>query len=406
MQVYSISEINGYLHNKFLSDSKLQDLVLSGEISNFKCHSSGHCYLTLKDDKAAIRAVIFRRAAQQLRFAPQNGMKVIAQGSVGVYERDGSYQLYIEKLMPKGMGELTVRYEQLKEKLRNEGIFAPEHKRKLPLRPHCIGIVTSETGAVLHDIFRVASLRDSGVKLLLCPAQVQGESAAEQIVAAIEKLNALELCDVLIVGRGGGSMEDLWCFNEKKTVRAIYNSKVPVVTAIGHETDFTLSDFAADRRAATPSQAAEFCVPQRGALLEGIEAKQKIMSIAVTKRLNLAKIRLNNLNVRFGNSLLTCLQQKKRSLDNVTSILHHTAKSSLSERELHLVRFLERYEGLNPERILKRGYALLSNKNGTLSHIAQLKIGDTFKGRLQDGNFIARIEAVEMEGKNGKEKDI
>ena len=258
MAIYNVSEVNNYIYNLVFADKILQKIMVRGEISNFKLHTSGHCYLTLKDDKAAIKTVIFRRAAQKIKFRPENGMKVIACGNIGVYERDGAYQLYVSQLIPDGVGELNLYYEQLKQKLTAEGLFDEIYKKPLPFYPKCIGIITSKTGAVLHDIFHVASLRNPNVKLLLYPVKVQGQGSAEEITTALKFFNKQRICDVIIMGRGGGSIEDLWSFNDEQVVRTVFNSKIPVVSAVGHETDYTLTDFVSDMRAATPSQAAEF----------------------------------------------------------------------------------------------------------------------------------------------------
>ena len=258
--VYSVSEINNFIKHILEQEPELRNLQVVGEISNFKRYPSGHCYFTLKDAGAVLKCVMFRSKAVNLRFQPQNGDTVVAVGRLAVYERDGVYQLYTDLLLQQGVGDLMQAYEKLKQKLERAGLFAPERKQQLPLHPRTVGIITSPAGAAVRDVITVSRRRNQGIKLLLYPVKVQGEDAAAEIAAAIEFFNRKKLADVLIVGRGGGSIEDLWAFNEEVTVRAVADSKIPVVSAVGHETDFTLCDFAADVRAATPSQAAELVV--------------------------------------------------------------------------------------------------------------------------------------------------
>ena len=261
MAVHSVSDVNRYLKDLLAGEPLLQGISVRGEISNFKQYPSGHCYFTLKDTNSALKCVMFRSRAQYLRFLPQNGMQVVAGGSIAVYERDGVYQLYVDNLIPEGTGDLALAFEQLKEKLAAEGLFDPARKQPLPAFPKKIGVVTSSAGAVLRDIYRVSKRRWPGIQLVLYPVQVQGEGAAEQIARGIDFFAEEYAVDVIIAGRGGGSMEDLWAFNEEPVVRAIAACPVPLISAVGHETDFTLADFAADVRAATPSQAAELAVP-------------------------------------------------------------------------------------------------------------------------------------------------
>lgn len=269
-QGFSVSEVNQYLKQLLESQSDLHHIPVLGEVSNFKRYGSGHCYFTLKDEKSALKCVMFKSSAAHLSFTPQNGEKVVALGSISVYERDGVYQLYVSAMRRQGIGDLMQAYEALKEKLTKEGLFDASRKKPLPRLPRAIGIITSPSGAAVHDIITVSRRRNKGVKLILYPASVQGEEAAGEIVHAIDFFQRNHLADLLIVGRGGGSIEDLWAFNEEPVVRAIAASKIPIISAVGHETDFTLSDFAADARAATPSQAAEFAVIDVAAYRNGI----------------------------------------------------------------------------------------------------------------------------------------
>lgn len=269
-QGFSVSEVNQYLKQLLESQSDLHHIPVLGEVSNFKRYGSGHCYFTLKDEKSALKCVMFKSSAAHLSFTPRNGEKVVALGSISVYERDGVYQLYVSAMRRQGIGDLMQAYEALKEKLTKEGLFDESRKKPLPRLPRAIGIITSPSGAAVHDIITVSRRRNKGVKLILYPASVQGEEAAGEIVHAIDFFQRNHLADLLIVGRGGGSIEDLWAFNEEPVVRAIAASKIPIISAVGHETDFTLSDFAADARAATPSQAAEFAVIDVAAYRNGI----------------------------------------------------------------------------------------------------------------------------------------
>lgn len=269
-QGFSVSEVNQYLKQLLESQSDLHHIPVMGEVSNFKRYGSGHCYFTLKDEKSALKCVMFKSSAAHLSFTPQNGEKVVALGSISVYERDGVYQLYVSAMRRQGVGDLMQAYEALKEKLTKEGLFDASRKKPLPRLPRAIGIITSPSGAAVHDIITVSRRRNKGVKLILYPASVQGEEAAGEIVHAIDFFQRNHLADLLIVGRGGGSIEDLWAFNEEPVVRAIAASEIPIISAVGHETDFTLSDFAADARAATPSQAAEIAVIDVAAYRNGI----------------------------------------------------------------------------------------------------------------------------------------
>ena len=267
-QALSVTQVNLYIKDVIARDDILCDVLVKGELSNFKAHSSGHMYMSLKDESGVMRAVMFRSAASKLTFRPQNGMKVIAHGRISVYERDGQYQLYIDDMQQEGQGDLYVAFEQLKQKLAAEGFFDPVHKKPLPKYPKRVGVVTAPTGAAIRDIINVLTRRFSYADIVLYPVLVQGENSAASIVGAIEYFNAQRSADVLIVGRGGGSIEDLWSFNEEVVARAIYNSEIPIVSAVGHEIDFTIADFVADLRAPTPSAAAELVVPSQIELAE------------------------------------------------------------------------------------------------------------------------------------------
>lgn len=396
MNIYSVSQINSYINNLISSDTILKKIMIRGEISNFKLHYSGHCYLTLKDDNAAIRAVIFRRHAQKLSFKPENGMSVIACGSVNVYERDGAYQLYIEQLIPDGAGALSTRYEQLKKQLEEEGLFAPEHRKTLPQHARSIGIITSRTGAVLHDIFTVSSRRDPSVKLLLYPVLVQGEGSARQLIAALHYFNKhKDLCDVIIIGRGGGSMEDLWSFNEESVVRAVYASQIPVVSAVGHETDYTLTDFVSDRRAATPSEAAELCVPSRAEWLQRLASVQAHLTEIAHREVDTARERLDRCSqsIVFKDAY-ELLADKYQQIDILTADLSKWVHDALADKRNKLTLLSEKTALLDPQAALQRGYTMLYKNDKVAACAADLNKDDKVKIVLADGHASAVIEDI------------
>ncbi|WP_196590176.1 exodeoxyribonuclease VII large subunit [Pectinatus frisingensis] len=407
MTIYNVSEINTYIKELFSTDNNLRKVMIRGEISNFKFHSSGHCYLTLKDEHAALRAVIFRRFAQKLRFRPENGMKVIACGSISVYDRDGTYQLYIEQLVPDGIGDLNLYYEQLKNKLTLEGLFNPEHKRSLPIYPKTIGIITSKTGAVLHDIYNVASQRNPAVKLLLYPVMVQGDGSAEQIVKALQYFDChYDLCDVLIIGRGGGSMEDLWSFNDERVVRAVYAAKLPIVSAVGHETDYTLTDFASDVRASTPSHAAQLCVPSREELLKKIYLLQTNLSNVIENYLASCHTRLNNCrNNKLFNDTYSPLGDSWQQLDLLISQLNNAVNHQFTDKQ-HIITVLsEKLALLNPETALQRGYSMVYRGNTVITSTDQLAKNDLLQIVLSDGQVSATVNALKKKGEHYAKKE-
>lgn len=367
MNIVTVSEITKYIKQLLEYDSKVASVFVRGEISNFKRHYSGHCYFTLKDSKATIRAVMFKSRAQFLKFDPKDGMKVIAGGQITVFERDGQYQLYVTQLLPEGIGELSLAFTQLKEKLQAEGLFADERKRSLPVLPQAIGLVTSATGAVLRDIITVSKRRHPGIILKLYPVQVQGPEAPMQIVHAIEVFNKLADVDVIIVGRGGGSIEELWAFNDERVVRAIVASKIPIVSAVGHQTDYTLADFAADRRAATPSQAAEFVVPDVRELYKYITTLQTMLE-------NIARNLLKNHRMRLKQSTESrslkypyeMLSKQQQTLDNYVQLLDQAIKKVVLEKQNKFRITAEKLSMLNPLAVLARGYSIVRTPHGQL----------------------------------------
>lgn len=395
MAVHSVSEINRYIKNLIAGELPLQHMLVRGEISNFKQYPSGHCYFTLKDKLSALKCVMFRSYAQHLRFLPVNGLQVIAGGSMAVYERDGVYQLYAESLVPEGTGDLALAFEQLKEKLSAEGLFAEAHKKPLPRFPRKIGVVTSLAGAVLRDIYHVSSRRWPMVQLVLYPVQVQGEGAAEQIVRAIEFFNRSYPVDTLIVGRGGGSMEDLQAFNEEIVVRAVFASRIPVISAVGHETDFTLIDFVSDQRAATPSQAAELAVPDR----EELQRYLLMLSARLTRgaESELADCRKRLLHLMQRPALKEpqkLLASRRQRLDMAVLKLQQGTRTAMTEKQHGLEVAMEKLEMLSPVQVLRRGYGIVEQEGKVLSSVREAAAGSLIKVTLKDGSLSARIESL------------
>lgn len=392
MNVITVSDITKYIKKSMDLDTGLANVFIRGEVSNFKQHYSGHCYFTLKDKNASIKSVMFKSKAQYLKFMPTNGMKVVANGSITVFERDGMYQLYVNMLLPEGAGELSLTFEQLKSKLSDEGLFASENKKSIPVLSQRIGIVTSATGAVLHDIYTVAKRRNPKVSLFLYPVQVQGSEAAGQIAAAIEFFNARYPVDVLIVGRGGGSIEDLWAFNEEIVVRAIFASKIPVIAAVGHETDYTLTDFVADLRAATPSQAAELAVKDATEMCRYIDSLASRLNLLV-QRILLDKhnqLKRCQENKAFTNPQVV-LNQKKQLTDYLTDKLVSEQQKILQNKKHHLMVLLEKLQMLNPAAILGRGYSFVKSENAVVKSVEQLQPQTVVDVIVADGEFSAVV---------------
>ena len=394
MAVHSVSDVNRYLKDLLAGEPLLQGISVRGEISNFKQYPSGHCYFTLKDINSALKCVMFRNRAQYLRFLPQNGMQVVAGGSIAVYERDGVYQLYVDSLIPEGTGDLALAFEQLKEKLAAEGLFDPARKQPLPAFPKKIGVVTSSAGAVLRDIYRVSKRRWPGIQLVLYPVQVQGEGAAEQIARGIDFFAEEYAVDVIIAGRGGGSMEDLWAFNEEPVVRAIAACPVPLISAVGHETDFTLADFAADVRAATPSQAAELAVPDRSEVMRQVENLTGQLTRQVQRELALRRQRLEGLlNSRVMREPQSMLAERRQRLDFLLAGLQRTAKAELQSKQHKLGLILNRLAAINPVAVMGRGYGIVTKQDKLVSSIQTVEIDDELQLTFTDGHVQAKVLA-------------
>lgn len=395
--VLSVTAVNRYIKRLMEEDSVLTSILVRGEISNFKRHHSGHCYFTLKDSTATIRAVMFKSRAQLLRFAPKDGQQIVAAGQISVFERDGQFQLYVEQLFPDGIGELNLAFEQLKERLGAEGLFDETRKQSLPLLPKRIGIVTSPTGAVLRDIYTVAKRRFPGVALVLYPVQVQGPEAPGQIAHAIAVFNNRQDVDVLIVGRGGGSLEELWAFNEETVVRAIAASHIPIVSAVGHQTDFTLADFAADRRAATPSQAAELVTPDVNEWQRHIINLQARLVKHFRTELTANRLRLDKcLQSKALQNPRFLLQDKQQLLDQYMQRLELSMRQLQTVKRQQLALQLAKLDMLSPLAVLSRGYSLVQNGEGNIiRHAAQVVPGQQLTVLLAKDAL--RVEVIERE---------
>lgn len=391
--IHTVSDLTQYIKTWMDGDATLHHISIRGELSNYKQYPSGHCYFTLKDASSCLKSVMFRSRAASLRFLPQNGMQVIATGSITVYERDGVYQLYVDRMVPEGAGELALAYEQLKERLAQEGLFRQEHKKALPAYPKRIGIVTSLAGAVLRDIYRVSKRRFPQIQLVLVPVLVQGAGAAEDISSAIHLFNEKIPVDVLIVGRGGGSMEDLWAFNEEMVVRAIYDSKIPVISAVGHETDFSLSDFVSDVRAATPSQAAELAVPDVRELIRRVQAVEGQLHRAKQHLLDSYAQRLDALSSKLPRQdFKRILSRYESALQLAATQLKALAEQGLVERKHRFQISIEKLDALNPVHVLSRGFSMIERDGKTISRAADIASGDRLTLILRDGKVAAYAE--------------
>ena len=398
MTVHSVSDVTRYIKGMFEHEPILSDLLIRGEVSNYKRYPSGHAYFTLKDAGSSMKCVMFNGYARNLRFAPENGMQVIAGGNISVYERDGAYQLYVSFLTPEGAGALALAFEQMRDRLAAEGLFDEGHKQPLPRFPRRIGIVTSSAGAVLRDIHNVSKRRWPGVQLILHPVLVQGAGAAEQIADAVAFFNEKYPVDVLIVGRGGGSAEDLWAFNEEVVVRAVYRSRIPVISAVGHETDTTLADFVSDRRAATPSQAAEFAVPDAAELNQYAAGLLARLHAGRRRATEQQRIRLRALTERpWRRNPTLLLASAAQRTDRATERLHRVAKEARTDARHRLELLLKRLELLNPVQILYRGFSTVEKDGKAVSRAKELKVGDHLKITFADGKVSAVVEAKEKQ---------
>lgn len=365
--ILSVTELNTLVKTLLEQEPLLGQLAIRGEISNYKLYPSGHHYFTLKDAESSIRCVLFRGSAAALRFRPENGMKVLALGRVSVYPRDGVYQLYVSALTPDGVGDLHIAFEQLKQKLLGEGLFELSHKKPLPPYPERIGIITSAAGAAVHDVIRVLRKRWPMAKLILLPVRVQGAEAPPELVGAIRYANRWQVAELLIVGRGGGSMEDLWCFNDERVARAIYDSDIPVISAVGHEPDVSIADFTADLRAATPSNAAELAAPDQQELLRQLDALRLRMGELTGRRLATQRQRLNGLaDRRAMQDPSAFLQDRRQSLDWLQGRLASAAEKRVERERGRFSALAASLDALSPLKVLSRGYSVVRDERGTI----------------------------------------
>lgn len=395
--VYSVSQVNKLIKALVEGERRFANIQVRGEISNFKRYSSGHCYFTLKDAGGVLKSVMFKTAARTLRFEPQNGDTVIAVGRISVYERDGVYQLYTDLMIPEGTGDLMLAFEQLKQKLLNEGLFDESRKKQLPVNPKTVGIITSPSGAAVRDLITVSRRRNKGIKLLLYPVRVQGKEAPAEIAHAIEFMNRNKMADVLIVGRGGGSIEELWAFNEEQTVRAVAASEIPVVSAVGHETDFTLTDFAADKRAATPSQAAEIVVADANAYLNSVAELEKRLKNTVLKRLALSGTTLERLQNSWAlSNPQRMLEGRMQRFDFASVRLEQVFNAALTQKQHSCGVLAAKLDALSPLTVLARGYSVTENTDEKIIRsIADVRWGDEIVTQVGDGNVISVVQHTE-----------
>ncbi len=399
----TVSQLNNYIKRRFEMDDKLQHILVEGEISNFKAHSSGHLYFGLKDENAFIRCVMFRGSVAKLKFRPENGQRVVIRGHVAVYERDGQFQLYAEAMEAAGIGDLYLAFEQMKEKLNQEGLFNEARKKPLPELALRIGVVTSPTGAVWHDIQNVATARFPSVSLFLYPAAVQGEAAAGEIVAGIDFFNRSAMVDLLIVGRGGGSIEDLWAFNTEPVARAIYASQLPVISAVGHETDYTIADLVADKRAATPSQAAEMAVPS----LTDMEARFALMESAMKQRLNMALKTKREKLKKIGESYVFTRKERlfrsqTQTIDLFSQRLDKTFFENYEKLKNNYLLLKEKLSVLSPLNTLSRGYSICMKDQKPLRSYVEAAAGDRVEVCLNSGVLNCTVNEAKEDSYHGK----
>ena len=395
--VLSVSQLNRYIKMNFDADENLANIFISGEISNFTNHyRTSHLYFTLKDDSAAVRAVMFNSSAKRLKFMPEDGMKVIARGRVSVYEASGQYQLYVDDMQPDGVGALNLAYEQLKEKLQKEGLFSELHKKPLPPYPEKVGVITSPTGAAVRDIINVLGRRFPYAEIVFCPVLVQGDGAHLQLTDAVNMFNSERAADVIIIGRGGGSIEDLWEFNDEGLARAVYNSEIPVISAVGHETDFTICDFVADMRAPTPSAAAELAVPDANELQYALSALKNRMFLNVSSGIADRRSRLEYLTSKGAlKSPDEMLSNRSQRLDTAFSKMLSSYENRIGGKKVEFISAATALSKLDPMSVLMRGFAFVSDKNGKNVYSSQaLAKGDKINVRFHDGSAVCEVKEI------------
>ena len=388
----SVTELNKYVKDRVAADEFLNNVFVKGEISNFKHHYSGHMYFTLKDENSLIKCVMFKTSTATLNFVPKDGMKVLVLGTVSVFERDGIYQIYCKAMQEDGMGSLHVAYEKLKAKLEEEGLFDEAHKKPIPFMPKIIGVLTSNTGAVIRDIINVSTRRNPNVYIRLLPVPVQGEGAGIKIANAIRLMNEKKLADVIIVARGGGSLEDLWPFNEEVVARAIYESELPVISAVGHETDFTIADFVADLRAPTPSAAAELAVTDVEDLKYSINLYQRRLKMSLKRKIELMRLRYEKImNSRVFKDPFNRINDYYIKIDRFIKSMENSCVKKLKDSKIEAAKIMTRLDTLSPLKTLTRGYCLTESEGNVITKAKDLKTGMEIDLRFQDGNAKAKV---------------
>ncbi|MBQ6425959.1 MAG: exodeoxyribonuclease VII large subunit [Clostridia bacterium] len=394
--IFSVSELNEYVAALLSADPNLRSVRVRGEISGFKRHSSGHLYFSLKDANAVVQCVMFRQYAQRMSFRPEDGQQVTVSGAASIYTRDGKFQVYVQEMENTGKGDLYARFMKMKEDLEREGLFDESHKKPVPYLPGCVGVVTSGTGAALQDILQIIGRRFPTMNLLLCPVRVQGDGAAQEIAGAIYEMNRLQAADVLIVGRGGGSIEDLWAFNEPEVARAIYDSRIPVISAVGHETDFTIADFTADMRAPTPSAAAELAVPELDKIRLLLGRDRERLDGILEKDLSRRRDKLSLLfrSPGFMQAEMRLSEERTRLETAAERMLRGMSEKSVSERH-RLERMRDRLEALSVQSVLDRGFTMIRGQDGRpVKSIEELESGDAVEIRFRDGTADAEITTI------------
>jgi len=389
-RVLSVSELNEYIKAKLETDRLLKNVTIKGEISNFTRHSSGHLYFSLKDDNSVIRAVMFKSAAQKMIFSPENDLMGIVSGRIGAYVRDGQYQIYVESMQPEGKGALALAFEQLKRKLASEGLFDTKYKKSLPKIPSCIGVITSPTGAAVRDIINVVSRRFPYAKILIYPALVQGADSARSLINAVEYFDKTHSCDVIIIGRGGGSIEELWSFNDENLARTIFKCSIPVVSAVGHETDFTICDFISDLRAPTPSAAAELAAPDTAKLLKQFSNITVLLDKYLTHKIDAYKSELKHLKESPAlTSAGYIIDEKNMQLLRLASDLENAAQMVLKEKRISFTEKVAKLEALNPMSVLTRGFSAVYKDGALVKSVDTINNDDRIRIRMKDGSFDA-----------------
>ena len=388
----TVQELNRYIKEKVDGDEFLNNVYVKGEISNFKLHYTGHMYFTLKDENSLIKCIMFKSYTPHLAFMPKDGMKVLILGSVSVFERDGVYQIYCKAMKQEGMGTLYEEYQKLKAKLEKEGLFDTSHKKQIPMFPKTIGVLTSSTGAVIRDIINVSTRRNPNVHIRLLPVPVQGPGAAQEIAEGIKKMNDEKLADVLIIGRGGGSLEDLWPFNEEVVARAIYDSKLPIISAVGHETDFTIADFVADLRAPTPSAAAELAVPNIADVIYTISSYQNRYRVALKRKLELMKLRYEKcMTLRVFKEPLQKINEKSISLDMLVKSIGNSINQKVTKARAESIKLIAKLDALSPLKTLSRGYIIAEKDGKIISNVNEANVDDILELTLKNGKLKTKV---------------